>query len=452
MKRITVVGTGYVGLVAGTGFAGKGNQVICVDKDETKIKKLRQGIPTIHEDGLEPMLKKAVLEDKTLSFTIEISEALKKSDIVFIAVGTPMGQDGSADLKYVKEVATEIGQNMIHSLIIVDKSTVPIGTAFMVRDIISEELKKRKLDISFHVVSNPEFLAEGRAVRDMMEPSRVVVGADDAQTMETMKELYANFTRRGERFYGMNIVGAELTKYAANYLLALRVSGINAIANLCEVFGADAIKVRNAVASDPRIGDKFLHPSCGYGGSCFPKDVNALVHQAEKAGVPEDVLAILRAPEIMNNFQKGSIADKVAKHFGEDLRGKTFALWGLAFKKDTDDMRESASIKLVEKLTKLGANIVAYDPLAVEQAKQEYLKKYAHAVKYVAHMYDTLPGADALIIMTETHKYLEPDFERIKQELANAVIFDGRNLYNPDVMDELGIKYYGIGRGLSSKK
>ncbi|MDZ4385012.1 MAG: UDP-glucose/GDP-mannose dehydrogenase family protein, partial [Candidatus Moranbacteria bacterium] len=442
---------GYVGLVAGASFAEKGYQVICVDKDASKIETLKKGIPTIHEEGLKEILEKTVIEDKTLSFTTGIAEALQKSDVVFIAVGTPMGEDGSADLKYVREVAAEIGQNMDHPLIVVDKSTVPVGTAFMVRNAIAEELDKRGESIVFHVVSNPEFLAEGRAVRDMAEPSRVVVGADDAEVLEAMKELYAPFTRRNERFYGMNVVGAELTKYAANYLLALRVSGINAIANLCEVFGADAIQVRNAVASDPRIGDKFLHPSCGYGGSCFPKDVNALVHLAKKAGVAEEILAILQAPEILNNFQKGRVADKVVKHLGEDLSGKTFALWGLAFKKDTDDMRESASINLVRELSGRGAKIIAYDPLAMEQARQIYLKDIP-GISYVENMYDALDGADALVIMTETKKYLSPDFEKIAGTLKSPLIFDGRNLYNPEAMSELGIKYYGIGRGLSVKK
>ena len=451
-RRIAIIGTGYVGLVAGVSFASKGNQVVCVDIDQAKINMLRKGIPTIHEDGLAEILSKTVLEKKTLTFTTNLVEAMDKSNIIIIAVGTPMGDDGSADLHHVQNVAISIGQCMKHSLIIVNKSTVPIGTAAMVRDIISADLQRRNLkDMEFHVVSNPEFLAEGRALRDMLEPNRIVVGADDPNVLEVMKMLYAPFTRREERFYGMSVVAAEFTKYAANWILAARISCINTVALLCETFGADAMQVRSALASDPRIGKNFLHISCGYGGSCFPKDVNALIHQAKMAGVSDEVIAMLMAPEILNNHQKGLIARKVVGYFGEDLSGRTFALWGLAFKKGTDDMRKSASIDLVNELIRRGAKVVAYDPLAMEQARKVYLKDL-DGLSYVGDMYSALTDASALLVMTESDEYLSPDFGIIKSFLKLPIIIDGRNLYKQKELEEFGIFYYGIGIGLSLKQ
>ena len=438
--KISMVGTGYVGLVTGTCFAEMGNDVICVDIDETKIEKLKKGIVPIYEPGLEAMVKENY-ERGTLHFTTDIKEALKKSDVIFIAVGTPQGEDGSADLQYVLKVAEQIGRHMTHPMIVVDKSTVPVGTADKVRAVIAEELQKRGIEIPFHVVSNPEFLKEGSAIEDFMKPDRVVIGADDEEAMEVMKDLYAPFTHNHERFIAMDVRSAEMTKYAANAILATKISFMNEIANICERVGADVNKVRVGIGSDRRIGYSFIYPGCGYGGSCFPKDVQALARIAEDAGYEPK---IIKAVEAVNKAQKKVLADKVVRRFGEDLTGRTFALWGLAFKPETDDMREASAITIIQELTKRGAKIRAYDPKAMEEAKHFYLKDNDN-VEYVKSKYDALDDADAMLLVTEWKEFRSPDFDEMKQRLKNPIIFDGRNQYNPAKMAKKGFEYHQIG-------
>ncbi|MGE4295914.1 MAG: UDP-glucose/GDP-mannose dehydrogenase family protein [Campylobacterales bacterium] len=437
--RLAMIGTGYVGLVTGTCFAEMGNDVVCVDIDQNKIERLKQGIIPIYEPGLDTMVKENVARG-TLAFTTDTAEALKKSDIVFIAVGTPQGEDGSADLQYVIAVARAIGQKMVHPLVIVDKSTVPVGTADKVSAAIAEELKKRGETIEFHVVSNPEFLKEGAAIEDFMKPDRVVIGSDDAGAMETMKTLYAPFTHNHDRFIGMDVRSAEMTKYAANAMLATKISFMNEMAAICEKVGADVNKVRVGIGSDKRIGYSFIYPGCGYGGSCFPKDVKALEKIALDAGVEP---RIIKAVESVNQHQKKVLEAKIVARFGENLAGKTFGIWGLSFKPETDDMREAPSITLIHALIKRGASVKAYDPKAMHEAERIYLKGVP--VVYTESKYGAIKDADALVLVTEWKEFRSPDFEEIKKRLKTPVIVDGRNQYSATQLAKLGIEYHQIG-------
>ena len=438
--KISVIGTGYVGLVSGTCFAQMGNSVKCVDIDEAKIEKLRKGIIPIYEPGLETM----VLENHekgTLTFTTDIREAVANTDIAFIAVGTPMGEDGSADLQYVLAVAKSIGEHMQHYMVVVDKSTVPVGTAEKVKAAIQSELDKRGAEIGFDVVSNPEFLKEGAAIEDFMHPDRVVVGAESEKAMQIMHDLYAPFMIKSDRFIGMDVKSAEMTKYAANAMLATKISFMNEMANICERVGADVNKVRHGIGSDGRIGYSFIYPGCGYGGSCFPKDVQALAKTAKDFGYAP---RILDAVEAVNYDQKMVMADKVISRFGEDLSGKTFAVWGLAFKPETDDMREASSITIINALTSRGAKIRAYDPKARHEAENFYLKGNEN-VEYVDSKYDALSGADAVILVTEWQEFRSPDFDEIKKRLNTPVFFDGRNQFDKERMARMGFEYFQIG-------
>lgn len=439
--KIAVIGTGYVGLVSGTCFAEMGNTVTCVDIDENKIEKLRKGIIPIYEPGLTPMVMKNT-EKGSLLFSTSLSESIQDAKIVFIAVGTPMGEDGSADLQYVLSVAQSIGAKMTQRLIIVNKSTVPVGTADKVKHTIQQELDKRKVVIEFDVVSNPEFLKEGAAINDFMRPDRVVLGAESEYSINKMKELYAPFSRTHDRFITMDVRSAEMTKYAANAMLATKISFINEIANICERVGADANEVRIGIGSDKRIGYSFIYPGVGYGGSCFPKDVKALKKIAEEHNYSAQ---LIQAVEDVNDRQKFVIAEKVVEKFGQDLSGKTFALWGLAFKPETDDMREAPAIYVVKELVKRGAKIHAYDPKAVEEAKSHYLKD-VDGIEYYSSKYDVLKNADALILLTEWKEFRAPDFEEIKLQLKAPIIFDGRNQYISYDLGSKGIEYYVIGK------
>lgn len=438
--KISVIGTGYVGLVSGTCFAQMGNSVVCVDVDEKKIEKLNNGVIPIYEPGLEEMVKENYRLG-TLKFTTDIKTAVENSEICFIAVGTPMGEDGSADLKYVLAVAKSIGEYITKPLVVVDKSTVPVGTADKVRSEINAQLQKRGVDIEFSVVSNPEFLKEGAAIEDFMKPDRVVVGADNEWAMKVMKELYAPFTRSHDRFISMDIRSAEMTKYAANAMLATKISFMNEMSNICERVGADINKVRIGIGSDSRIGYSFIYPGCGYGGSCFPKDVQALAKTAKDCGY---MPRILDAVEAVNCDQKMVLPNKVIKRFGEKLDGMGFAVWGLSFKPETDDMREAPSITLIKELTKRGAKVVAYDPKAVHEAESFYLKGTPN-VTYANNKYDAANGADAMILVTEWKEFRSPDFYELAERLKQKVIFDGRNQYNAEKLKELGFEYYQIG-------
>ena len=439
--KLTVIGSGYVGLVSGACFAEMGNQVTCIDIDAKKIENLKKGIFPIYEPGLENLVLEN-LKKGNVFFSTELEKGLEDAELVFIAVGTPMGADGSADLKYVLSVAREIGQKMQSSLVVVDKSTVPVGTADKVRETIQAELDKRKSSLSFDVVSNPEFLKEGAAIDDFMKPDRVVIGADNDASLQKMKELYAPFFRSSDRFIGMDIRSAEMTKYAANAMLATKISFMNEMANICERVGADVNHVRTGIGSDKRIGYSFIYPGCGYGGSCFPKDVNALIKTAQDYNYSPNLIS---AVEEVNKTQKKVIAQKVITRFGEDLNGKTFALWGLSFKPETDDMRDAPSLVVVEELTKRGANIIAYDPKAIEEAKKHYFKNNKN-ICFVEHKYAALKNADALILLTEWKEFRSPDFEEIKAQLKMPVIFDGRNQYKSISLEKKGFEYYQIGK------
>ncbi|MDE0536647.1 UDP-glucose dehydrogenase family protein [Tenacibaculum sp. L6] len=439
--KLTVIGTGYVGLVSGTCFSEMGNKVTCVDIDQEKINKLHQGIIPIYEPGLEKMVLKNV-EKQNLFFTTKLEEAIEETEIVFIAVGTPMGEDGSADLQYVLAVAKEIGQKMNHRLIVVDKSTVPVGTADKVKATIQAELDKRNVKIEFDVVSNPEFLKEGDAINDFMKPDRVVIGAESDYAFEKMRQLYTPFTMSHERFIAMDVRSAEMTKYAANAMLATKISFMNEMANICERVGADVNNVRAGIGSDSRIGYSFIYPGAGYGGSCFPKDVKALKKIAEENGYEAQ---LIRSVEEVNNRQKYVIAEKIIKKFGEDLTGKTFGLWGLAFKPGTDDMREAPAIYVVKELVKRGAKVQAYDPKAMEEAQHFYLKDVEN-ISYKNAKYEVLENADALILLTEWKEFRSPDFSEIEKQLKTPVIFDGRNQYNSYNLEERGFEYYQIGK------
>jgi UDPglucose 6-dehydrogenase len=439
--NITVIGSGYVGLVSGTCFAEMGNTVTCVDIDPVKIKKLNKGIIPIFEPGLETMVLKNV-KIKNLSFTTTLHESLQNSEIAFIAVGTPMGDDGSADLQYVLAVAKSIGRSMHKRLIVVDKSTVPVGTADRVKAAIQKELDARNSDLQFDVVSNPEFLKEGTAIADFMKPDRVVIGADSEFAFKKMKEIYAPFFRSYDRFIMMDIRSAEMTKYAANAMLATKISFMNEIANICEKVGADVNQVRIGIGSDQRIGYSFIYPGAGYGGSCFPKDIKALTNMAKENGYTAQLIT---AVEEVNDAQKLVIAKKIITRFGEDLTGFTFGVWGLAFKPGTDDMREAPSIDVIKELVKRGAQIKAYDPKAIDEAKEHCLKGVQNII-YATSKYDVLRDSDALVLLTEWKEFRSPDFEEIKAQLKTPVIFDGRNQYIAYDLENKGLEYYRIGK------
>jgi UDPglucose 6-dehydrogenase len=432
--KIAVVGTGYVGLVLGACLAENGNDCICVDKDESKIAGLRAGKMPIYEPGLEEMVRRNANEDR-LTFTTDLSAAVKASAIVFIAVGTPQGEDGSADLQHVLAVARDIGRALGKYTVIVDKSTVPVGTGRRVHATIAAETQQ-----PFSVVSNPEFLKQGAAIEDFMKPDRVVVGTEpgDERAATLMRELYGPFTRTGAPIMMMDIASAELCKYAANSILAMRISFMNEIANICELFGADVDQVRKAIGADARIGKSFLFPGVGYGGSCFPKDVKALLKSAKDAGYN---LQILEAVERVNNSQKERLVEKMDRHF-KGVKGRTIALWGLAFKPRTDDMREAPAIPIIEGLLGRGASVRAYDPAAASVARKLFDGRIALCDK----SYDALAGADALAIVTEWNEFREPDFEKMKSLLKSPVVFDGRNIYSPEHMRQLGFTYFSIGR------
>ncbi|MGB9979582.1 UDP-glucose dehydrogenase family protein [Methanobacterium sp.] len=438
--KITVIGTGYVGLVTGTCFSEMGNKVYCVDIDTSKIEHLKKGIIPIYEPDLEELVIKNY-KNGDLNFTCNLKEGLNNSDICFIAVGTPMGEDGSADLQYVLSAAKEIGQIMSNDLIVVDKSTVPVGTAAKVKKVITEELGKRDVSYNVYVASNPEFLKEGSAVADFMQPDRVIVGSDNKCVIEIMKELYAPFIKNHEKFITMDICSAEMTKYAANAMLATRISFMNEMANICERVGADINNVREGIGSDGRIGYSFLYPGCGYGGSCLPKDVNALIKIADDYGYDS---RILKEVELVNNKQKFSLVNKIMNRFGCDLSGYIFAVWGLAFKPGTDDMREAPSQVIIDRLIELGGKINVYDPKAMDIAKQHYFKDKSN-IKFVSNKYEAVNNADAMIIVTEWKEFRNPDFYEITNRIKNKIIFDGRNQYNKDTLEKMGFEYHQIG-------
>lgn len=438
--KITIIGTGYVGLVTGTCFADMGNSVVCVDNNNQKIDMLNNGEIPIWEPGLEEMVKRNI-EEGRLSFTTDIKQAIRESLTCFIAVGTPPDEDGSADLQYVLAVARDIATHMNGYKIIVDKSTVPIGTADKVKNEIMKVLKKQGVSHKFDVVSNPEFLKEGAAIDDFMRPDRVVIGTDNPKVKEYMHELYAPFCRTHEKLIIMSVKSAEMTKYAANAMLATKISFMNEIAKLCELMGADINEVRHGIGSDSRIGYKFIYPGVGYGGSCFPKDVKALIKMAQNVNSEAQ---ILQSVEDVNAYQKELLIQKVKNHFGEDLKGKTFAIWGLSFKPQTDDMREAPSIVIINGLINAGAEIQAYDPVAMGESKRIFGEN--EKIKYYSGNYDAIENADALLLITEWHQFRRPDFLKIKKLLKQPVIFDGRNQYNPKELGELGFSYYSIGR------
>ncbi|WJI08607.1 UDP-glucose/GDP-mannose dehydrogenase family protein [Methanobacterium sp. CWC-01] len=438
--RITVIGTGYVGLVTGTCFSEMGNKVFCVDIDQGKVEDLQKGIIPIYEPGLEELVIKNQ-DNGDLHFTTDLKKGLDNSDICFIAVGTPMGEDGSANLDYVRSAAREIGQILSHNLIVVNKSTVSVGTAEKVKKTIDQELEKRGVTYQVHVASNPEFLREGSAVSDFIRPERVVIGSDNEGVIETLKELYTPFTINHEQFIIMDVRSAEMTKYASNAMLATRISFMNEMANICELVGADINNVREGMGSDTRIGYSFLYPGCGYGGSCLPKDVKALIKTASEYGYES---RILKEVELVNEKQKLVLVNKIIKRFGKDLSPYTFAVWGLAFKPGTDDMRESAAVIIIKELTKLGAKIKAYDPQATTNAQRYYFKNNPH-IEFSPNKYDALNDADALLLVTEWKEFRSPDFDEIKERMKNEIILDGRNQYNPQILIDLGFEYYQIG-------
>jgi len=435
--KIAVVGTGYVGLVTGTCFAEVGIDVVCIDVNKTKIENLKKGIMPIYEPGLEEMVLRNVEKDR-LSFSTSLSDSIHECDVAFIAVGTPPGEDGSADLKYVLEVAREIGANMNKHLVVVTKSTVPVGTAQKVNQALYDELKKRNVDIEFDVASNPEFLKEGAAIDDFLKPDRIVVGVQNERTEEIMRKLYKPFLLNGHPIIFMDVPSAEMTKYAANAMLATKISFMNDMANLCEIMGADVNMVRKGIGSDPRIGHRFIYPGIGYGGSCFPKDVKALIKTAKENGYS---MRILESAEEVNEDQKEVLFQKVMNHFKNDIKGKSFALWGLSFKPKTDDMREAPSLVIIEKLLAAGAVVKTYDPVATHEASIILGDK----VEYNKDPYDALIDSDALLIITEWPEFRAPNFKVMAKLLKNKVIFDGRNIYDREEVKELGFEYYCIG-------
>jgi UDPglucose 6-dehydrogenase len=439
--RVTIFGSGYVGLVTGACLADAGNDVLCVDVDAKKIDGLKQGIIPIHEPGLDALIKSNV-EAERLKFTTSAKEAVDHGVLQLIAVGTPPDEDGSADLKYVLAVARSIGEHMSEYKVVITKSTVPVGTSDKVAAAVAESLNKRNAELEFDVVSNPEFLKEGAAIDDFMRPDRVVVGAENPRVIELLRALYEPFTRSREKIIVMDLKSAELTKYAANAMLATKISFMNELANLAERFGADIEKVRVGIGSDPRIGYHFIYPGLGYGGSCFPKDVQALARSARGVGYTP---ALLDSVESVNKAQKQVLFQKMSQHFGGDLKGKTVAIWGLAFKPGTDDMREAPSRVLLEQLWNAGAKVRAFDPAAMKETKRIYGERADLVLCNRAR--EALEGADALAIVTEWKEFRSPDFDNIKKQLKSPAIFDGRNLYDPQLMKKLGITYYAIGRG-----
>jgi len=440
--KITMVGTGYVGLVTGACFADTGNEVLCLDLDARKIGMLREGRIPIYEPGLEDMVRRNVAAGR-LRFSTDVAESVEFGTLQFIAVGTPPDEDGSADLRHVLAAARSIGRHMNAYRVIVDKSTVPVGTADLVRDAIAQELEARGVAVPYAVVSNPEFLKEGAAIEDFMKPDRVVVGSDDERATQLLRALYAPFQRNHERMLVMDVRSAELTKYAANAMLATRISFMNELANLAERLGADIEQVRRGIGSDPRIGYHFLYAGTGYGGSCFPKDVKALQRTGSQSGLE---LHVLEAVERVNETQKSLLVRKIVRRFGEQLGGRRFALWGLAFKPNTDDMREAPSQVVIEGLLSRGATVSAYDPVARHEARRVLGEKAG--LVYAESPGAALEGADALVIVTEWKEFRSPDFDELRRRLRQPVVFDGRNLYDPDMMREAGIDYYGVGRGL----
>ena len=439
--KITIFGSGYVGLVTGACFADVGNDVMCVDVDPRKVEMLQRGEIPIHEPGLDDLVRRNS-ESGRLHFTTDLAAGVAYGLFQFIAVGTPPDEDGSADLQHVRAVARSIGQHLDAYRVVVNKSTVPVGTADVVRDTIAAALAERGLDIPFSVVSNPEFLKEGAAIPDFMRPDRIIVGCDDHRATVQLRALYAPFNRNRDRLIEMDVRSAELTKYAANAMLATKISFMNEIANLAERLGADIEKVRVGIGADPRIGYHFIYPGCGYGGSCFPKDVKALEYTARSVHYEA---ALLQAVEAVNERQKNVLFAKLQHHFGATLRGRTLALWGLAFKPGTDDMREAPSRNLLEALWREGCAVRAYDPAAMTEARRIYGQR--PDFELCAKPMDALTGADALVIVTEWSLFRSPDFDAIRRRLKQALIFDGRNLYDPDYMREAGFVYYAIGRG-----
>ncbi len=436
--KIAVIGTGYVGLVSGTCIAETGVNVVCVDVDEKKIDMLNNGQIPIYEPGLEDIYKRNVAK-RRLSFTSDLKESLVDSEVIFIAVGTPPDEDGSADLKYVLGVAAEIGKNIDHYMVVVTKSTVPVGTSAKVKNTIQAELEKRGADIPFDVASNPEFLKEGSAVQDFLKPDRIVVGTESVKAQKVLARLYKPFVLNGHPILFMDIASSEMTKYAANSMLATKISFMNAIANLCEMVGADVGAVRKGIGSDPRIGNKFIYPGTGYGGSCFPKDVQALIRTADELGYSMD---ILKAVESVNYKQKTVLVAKIKKHFNGDLKGKKFAIWGLAFKPKTDDMREAPSLVIIDLLLEAGATIVAYDPVAMKEAKRILGDK----IIFAKDEYEACIEADGLIVVTEWPEFRIPNFKVLEKLLKEKVVFDGRNIYDMQELNDLGFSYYSIGR------
>ena len=436
--KIAIVGTGYVGLVSGTCFAEIGVDVTCVDTNSEKIESLQKGIIPIYENGLEEMVLRN-MKAKRLKFTTSLESCLDDVEVIFSAVGTPPDEDGSADLKYVLEVARTIGRNMKQYKLVVTKSTVPVGTAPKVRAVIQEELDKRGVKIDFDVASNPEFLKEGNAISDFMSPDRVVVGVESVRAEKLMSKLYKPFLLNNFRVIFMDIPSAEMTKYAANSMLATRISFMNDIANLCELVGADVNMVRSGIGSDTRIGRKFLYPGIGYGGSCFPKDVKALIKTAELNGYP---MQVLRAVEEVNELQKSVLFDKLVKQFNDNLKDKTIALWGLAFKPETDDMREAPALVLIDKLLKAGCQLRAYDPAAMQECK----RRIGDSVYYACDMYDAVLDADALMLVTEWKEFRLPSWAVIRKTMAQQIVLDGRNIYDKKEMEELGFVYSCIGK------
>jgi UDPglucose 6-dehydrogenase len=435
-----MIGTGYVGLVTGTCFAEVGNDVMCLDVDAAKIEILNRGGVPIHEPGLQDMIRRNVAGGR-LRFTTDIDAAVSHGTLQFIAVGTPPDEDGSADMQYVIAAARNIGSRMVDSKVIVDKSTVPVGTADRVHETIAAELARRGVDLSFAVASNPEFLKEGAAVEDFMRPDRVVIGSDDERAIGLLRAVYAPFQRNHERLLVMDVRSAELTKYAANAMLATRISFMNELANLADALGADIEHVRRGIGSDPRIGYRFLYPGAGYGGSCFPKDVKALRATAKHHGRPLEILA---AVESVNDAQKKRLLEKITQRFGADLANKTFAVWGLAFKANTDDMREAPSQTVVRGLLDRGASVMAYDPVAMDEARRVFgtTARLAYAVSPM----DAVTGADALVVVTEWQEFRSPDFSELRRTLRQPLLFDGRNLFDPKEVRAAGLEYFGIGR------
>lgn len=445
--KITVIGTGYVGLVSGACLADLGNDVVCLDIDQSKIQSLNSGVVPIHEPGLHEVIERNVASGR-LSFTTDVAASVAHGVVQMIAVGTPSDEDGSADLRYVLDAARNVGKYLVDYKVIVNKSTVPVGTADRVKAAIANELGRRSAQsLKFSVVSNPEFLKEGAAIEDFNRPDRIVIGADDEQAIQILREMYAPFQRNHDRLMVMDVKSAELTKYAANAMLATRISFMNELANLADKLGADIEQVRKGIGSDQRIGYHFLYSGCGYGGSCFPKDVRALKQTATELGMP---LKILQAVEDVNHAQKSVLLEKIRHRFGDDLTGKNFALWGLAFKPGTDDMREATSRVVLEGLWARGAGVTVYDPVAMPETQRIYGDR--PDLRYAQSPHAALNDADALVIVTEWKAFKSPDFNQIRTRLKQPIIFDGRNLFEPATMQAMGLEYFGIGRGLPTER